>query len=472
MRRTANELIERATVERMAAEGKCIVKHNERVVFVPFVAPGDVVDVYTTRKKKTYWEGKAVNFHHYAEDRVEPFCEHFGVCGGCKWQHIPYPQQLDYKRQQVIDHFERIAKVPLPEVPATLGSERITYYRNKLEYTFSDQRWLTREELAQKEITYDRRALGFHMPGSFEKVLPIRHCYLQADPSNAIRLEIDRYAKEHNISYYNARRHKGLLRTLMIRSTSTGEMLVLVQFGGDAQAEEAQPIITALLDHIRVTFPDLTAVQYVINPKKNDTFHDLTVQHHSGTPYLTERMGELQFRISAQSFYQTNSEQAERLYEVALEMAQLTGKEYVYDLYSGTGTIANFVAAHCERVVGLEYVRTAVADARVNSEINGIENAQFVAGDIKDLLKPELIEKHGKPDVIITDPPRTGMHPDVVKQLLAITVPRIVYISCNPATQARDVALLAEKYAVKQMQPVDMFPHTHHVENVALLELK
>ena len=470
-KRPANELIKEVTVERMAAEGKCIVKHDERVVFVPFVAPGDVVDVHTTRKKKTYWEGIPVHFHHYSEDRVVPFCEHFGVCGGCKWQHIPYAQQLAYKRQQVIDHFQRIAKVPLPDVPPTLGSEQTTYYRNKLEFTFSDQRWLTREELAQKEVTYDRRALGFHMPGSFEKVLPIQHCYLQRGPSNAIRLAVDAYAKEHNIPYYNARRHRGMLRTLMIRSTSTGEMMVMVQFGGDAQGDENQAVIMDLLNHIRSTFPDLTSLQYVINPKKNDTFHDLTVVHHSGATYLTERMGDLQFRISAQSFYQTNSEQAQRLYEVAQEMAQLSGKEYVYDLYSGTGTIANFIAAQADKVVGLEYVRTAVADARVNSEINGIDNTHFVAGDIKDLLQPALIEKHGRPDVVITDPPRTGMHPDVVKQLLAMASPRLVYISCNPATQARDVALLAEKYQVTRLQPVDMFPHTHHVENVALLEL-
>ena len=471
-KRAANELIKNVTVERMAAEGKCIVKHNDRVVFVPFVAPGDVVDVYTTRKKKTYWEGIAVHFHHYSEDRVEPFCEHFGVCGGCKWQHIPYPQQLAYKRQQVIDHFQRIAKVPLPEVPPTLGSEQITYYRNKLEFAFSDQRWLTRQELAQKEVTYDRRALGFHMPGSFEKVLPIRHCYLQDDPSNAIRLAVDEYAKANNIPYYNARRHSGILRTLMIRSTNTGEFMVMVQFGGDAQSNGNQEVITNLLNHIRSTFPELTSLQYVINPKKNDTFHDLTVQRHSGKDYLTERMGELQFRISAQSFYQTNSEQAHRLYQVAREMAQLTGQEYVYDLYSGTGTIANFIASQAQRVVGLEYVRTAVADARVNSEINDIKNTQFVAGDIKDLLQPALIEKHGRPDVVITDPPRTGMHPEVVKQLLAMASPRLVYISCNPATQARDVALLASMYQVTQLQPVDMFPHTQHVENVALLEVK
>ena len=456
----------------MAAEGKCIVKHEDRVVFVPFVAPGDVVDIHTTRKKKTYWEGIPVHFHHYSDQRVEPFCEHFGVCGGCKWQHIPYSEQLAYKRQQVVDHFERIAKVALPEVAPTLGSEQTTYYRNKLEFAFSDQRWLTREELAQKEVTYDRRALGFHMPGSFEKVLPIHHCYLQADPSNDIRLAIDAYAKANNIPYYNARRHTGILRTLMIRSTSSGEFMVVVQFGGDAQHADQEPIITDLLNHISTTFPDLTSLQYVINPKKNDTFHDLEVQLHSGISYLTERMGELQFRISAQSFYQTNSEQAQRLYEVAREMAQLTGEEYVYDLYSGTGTIANFIAERARKVVGLEYVRTAVADARVNSEINNIENTQFVAGDIKDLLQPALIAKHGRPDVVITDPPRTGMHPDVVKQLVAMASPRLVYISCNPATQARDVALLAEKYDLVRMQPVDMFPHTHHVENVALLTLR
>ena len=467
-------VVESLTIERMASEGKCLGKHEGRVVFVPYTAPGDVVDVKLKRSRKSYGEGHVLRYRHYSELRVEPFCQHFGTCGGCKWQHIPYEQQLAYKRQQVIDQLERIARVPYPPVPPTLASEPTRYYRNKLEYTFSDQRWFTREEINSEE-DLDRRALGFHMPGSFEKVLPIQHCYLQPDPSNDIRLAIDHFAKEQEMSYYNMRHHTGLLRNLMIRTTSvaattTSEVMVMVQFGGDAAGQEDK--ITALMEFIRQRFPELTSLQYVINPKKNDTFHDLDVVLYHGLPYITERMEDLQFRISAQSFYQTNPTQAYRLYQTARDFAQLTGQEMVYDLYTGTGTIANFVAAQAKQVVGLEYVETAIEDARTNAQINGIRNVSFHAGDIKDLLNEDFLQQQGKPDVVITDPPRNGMHPDVVQQLLRTAAPRIVYVSCNPATQARDIALLSEKYDVSKLQPVDMFPHTHHVENVALLTLK
>ena len=453
----------------MAAEGKCLTHAEGRAVFVPFTAPGDIVDIKVTKSRKKHWEGKAVAFHHFSEQRAEPFCEHFGICGGCKWQHIPYEQQLAYKRQQVIDQFERIGKVALPVVAQILPSQETRYYRNKLEYAFSDQRWFTREEIATGE-ELDKRALGFHIPGSFEKILPINHCYLQPDPSNDIRLAVDQYAKEHQLPYYNMRQHTGLLRTLLIRTASTGEVMVMVQFGRDAA--EAPNVIEKLMQFLRDKFPMITSLQYVINKKMNDTFYDLEMTLYAGRPYITEQMENLQFRISAQSFYQTNSEQAFHLYRTARDFAQLSGEEIVYDLYSGAGTIANFIAAQAKQVIGIEYVEQAIEDAHVNSRINNIHNTSYFAGDMRELLKPEFLEQHGKPDVIITDPPRVGMHADVVNQLLTIGAPRIVYVSCNPATQARDIALLDEKYKVEKLQPVDMFPHTHHVENVALLVLR
>jgi len=468
-RREKIPLLEKVTIERMAAEGKCVVHTNGRAVFVPYTAPGDVVDVKVTKARKKFWEGKAIAFHQYSPQRTEPFCSHFGICGGCKWQHIPYEQQLVYKRQQVIDQFERIGKIPFPEVESILPSQNTRYYRNKLEFAFSDQRWLTREEITSGE-EMDKRALGFHIPGSFEKILPIEHCYLQADPSNDIRLAVNKYAKEHQLPYYNMRQHTGVLRTLMIRTANTGELMVMVQFGRDA--DHAPEALDGLMNHLREKFPMITSLQYVINRKMNDTFHDLEVTLFSGRPYITEHMEDLQFRVSAQSFYQTNSDQAYQLYRVTRDFAQLSGGEVVYDLYSGTGTIANFIASQAKKVIGVEYVETATQDAKVNSQINNVSNTDFFAGDMRKLLNSEFIQKHGQPDVIITDPPRVGMHADVVKQLLEIGAPRIVYVSCNPATQARDIALMHEKYRVEKLQPVDMFPHTHHVENVALLALR
>nr|WKN37671.1 23S rRNA (uracil(1939)-C(5))-methyltransferase RlmD [Tunicatimonas sp. TK19036] len=468
-RRDKFPLLENIQIERMAAEGKCLTHAEGRAVFVPFTAPGDIVDIKVTKARKKHWEGKAVAFHHLSEQRTEPFCEHFGICGGCKWQHIPYEQQLAYKRQQVIDQFERIGKVALPEVDQILPSQATRYYRNKLEYAFSDQRWFTREEIATGEAL-DKRALGFHIPGSFEKILPINHCYLQPDPSNDIRLAVDQYAKEHQLPYYNMRQHTGILRTLLIRTANTGEVMVMVQFGRDAA--EAPEVINELMQFLREKFPMITSLQYVINKKMNDTFYDLEMTLYAGRPYITEQMENLQFRVSAQSFYQTNSDQAYHLYKTTRDFAQLGGQETVYDLYSGTGTIANFIAAQAKQVVGIEYVEQAIEDAHVNSRINDIHNTSFFAGDMRELLKPEFLDQHGRPDVIITDPPRVGMHADVVNQLLGIEAPRIVYVSCNPATQARDIALLDEKYKVEKLQPVDMFPHTHHVENVALLTLR
>lgn len=464
-------VLEKVRIEKMAAEGKCIAYHHEQVVFVSQTAPGDVVDVRITRRRKKHMEGTPIHFHHYSAIRIAPFCEHFGTCGGCKWQHIPYEQQLAYKQQQIADNFQRIGKITLPEISPILPSEETRYYRNKLEFAFSSKRWFSREEIESgKEL--DRRALGFHMPQSFDKVLQIEHCYLQPAPSNELRLTIDAYAKAHGLSYYDANTHEGLLRTLTIRTSSTGETMLVIQFGGDGLKPEAEPQIEGLLAYIKDSFPNITSLQYVINPKKNDTYHDQEVKLYAGTPYITENMEGLQFRISAKSFYQTNAQQAYTLYKTARSFAGLTGDEIVYDLYTGTGTIANFVAAGAKKVVGLEYVEEAIEDAKVNAQLNNLDNTAFFAGDIKDLLQDDFISEHGRPDVIITDPPRMGMHPDVVKKLLEIKAQKIVYVSCGPATQARDIAMLDELYKVNKIQPVDMFPHTHHVENVALLELR
>lgn len=455
----------------MAAEGKCIARHEGLAIFVSQVAPGDVVDLRVIKRKKQHVEAVPIHFHYLSDQRVTPFCEHFGTCGGCKWQHIPYSLQLQYKQQQVADNFQRIGKVSLPEVSPILPSDETQYYRNKLEFAFSCKRWLSREEVESGE-ELDKNALGFHKPQSFDKVLDIRHCYLQPDPSNDIRLAVDAFARGQGLTYYDAVTHEGLLRTMMIRTSSTGETMVVVQFGGDARKKEAASHIQALMEFIKNTFPQLTSLQYIINPKKNDTFHDQEVIHYYGKSYITETMEGLQFRVSAKSFYQTNAGQAYKLYQVTRAFADLQGHELVYDLYTGTGTIANFVAPQAKKVVGLEYVEEAIEDARVNSQINNIQNTSFFAGDIKDLLHKDFIREHGRPEVIITDPPRAGMHPDVVNKLLEIEAEKIVYVSCSPPTQARDIAILDQKYQVKKLQPVDMFPHTHHVENVALLELK
>lgn len=453
-------------IEEMVAEGNCLARHENRVVFVKGVAPGDVVDVRITKQKKNFWEGTPVRFVSYSSLRVEPFCEHFGVCGGCKWQHISYDTQLHYKQKQVKDNLERIGKLALPTIDPIVGSAKTTYYRNKLEYTFSDNAWLTTEQIKSGN-EFDRNALGFHIPGRFDKILDIKHCYLQTDPSNGIRLSVKKYAQEHGLEFNNLYKIDGFLRNLIIRTANTGDIMVILQVYRD-EVEK----ITGLLDLLHQAFPQITSLQYVVNNKGNETFHDLDVICYKGEPYIHEEMEGLRFRVGPKSFYQTNSEQAYALYRLTRDMAALTGSELVYDLYTGAGTIANFVARQCRAVVGVEYVPSAIDDARLNAQINTITNTRFFAGDLKDVLTPEFVQEQGTPDVIITDPPRAGMHPEVVARLLEINPERIVYVSCNPATQARDLELLAEKYTVTRVQPVDMFPQTHHVENIVSLKAK
>lgn len=462
-RKMKNKIVTNLQIERIASEGKCVGHHDGKVVFVSGVAPGDVVDVRITKGKSSFMEGEPVAFHQYSKDRIDPFCSHFGTCGGCKWQHINYDLQKTYKRQQVLDQFQRIAKVALPEVLPTLGSEQIQYYRNKLDFTFSNKKWLTLEQIRSEE-DFDRNALGFHIPKMFDKIIDVDHCYLQGGISNDVRNELRSFALENKLSFYDIRNQVGLLRNLIIRTTSTGQTMVIVQFG------ESDPgSIDQVMDFLKNRFPEITSLLYVINTKGNETFHDLELVTFAGLPYIEEEMEELKFRIGPKSFYQTNSEQAYELYKVARNFAGLKGDEVVYDLYTGTGTIANFVAKKAKQVIGVEYVEAAIEDAKINSQINGIENTLFYAGDMKDILNEEFIQNHAAPDVIITDPPRAGMDEKVVQMLLRLEAPKVVYVSCNPATQARDVALLAEKYDVVKIQPVDMFPQTYHVENVILL---
>ncbi len=463
--RGKQKILEQVLVEGIAAEGKCIARVDEQVVFIEKVAPGDVVDVRVTRKKPSFMEATPVKFHSYSKDRVEPFCSHFGTCGGCKWQHIPYDVQLKYKHQQVVDNLERIAKVELPEVTPILGSENIQFYRNKLEYTFSNWRWLTREEIDNSD-DIDRRGLGFHVPGSFDKILDIDTCYHQPDPSNAIRNAVKKFCRENDFPHYDLKKKTGSIRNLIIRNSVLNEWMVIVQFALDEERNQE------LLEFIKTSFPEITSLQYVINNKANETFHDLEVKVFSGQAYITEEMEGIQFRVGPKSFYQTNATQAYELYKIARDYAGLSGNEVVYDLYTGTGTIANFVAKQAKKVIGIEYVEAAIEDAKVNSQINNIGNTDFYAGDMKDLLNDEFMSQHERPDVIITDPPRAGMHQDVVNMLLKIKAQKIVYVSCNPATQARDLALLNAKYKVTKVQPVDMFPQTHHVECACLLELR
>lgn len=469
MRKKKGQLpvLEKIKIESIAAEGKCIARHEDLVIFVEgIVAPGDVVDLRVTRKKKNFMEAMPVRFHTLSAVREKPFCQHFGVCGGCKWQHIPYQTQLAYKQQQVIDHLQRIAKVELPPVQPILPSAETTYYRNKLEFTFSPNRWLTDEDMRSQE-ELEKRTLGFHIPKRFDKILDIEHCYLQPDPSNPIRLAVKEYARRHNLFFFDNVKNEGFLRNLIIRTAVTGEVMVILQV-----YHQDNPVIEALLTHVLEKFPQITSLQYVINPKGNETFHDLDVVCFAGKPYITEQMEDLQFRVGPKSFYQTNASQAYELYKITRNYAGLQGNEVVYDLYTGTGTIANFVARQARKVVGLEYVPMAIEDAKVNSHINQIENTSFFAGDIKDLLTTQFLAQHGRPDVVITDPPRAGMDPQVIHMLSEAEPEKIVYVSCNPATQARDLALLDAKYKVKALQPVDMFPHTYHVENVALLVKK
>ncbi|MDY4551163.1 MAG: 23S rRNA (uracil(1939)-C(5))-methyltransferase RlmD [Parabacteroides sp.] len=459
-------LLEQVTITDVAAEGKAIAKVNDMVVFVPFVAPGDVVDIQLTRKKNSYAEGKAVHFHSYSPHRVEPFCQHFGVCGGCKWQHIPYEDQLKYKQKQVLDNLTRIGKVQPEEVLPILGSAKTTFYRNKLEFTFSNKKWLTEEEVKSGVTPDTWNGVGFHIPTLFDKVLDIQKCWLQDDISNRIRNCIKAYCLSHEgYPFFDLRNQEGFIRTLMIRTASTGDLMVVVVFFHEDQERRE-----ALLSHVAEQFPEITSLLYVINGKCNDTITDQEVIVFKGKDHIIEEMEGLHFKVGPKSFYQTNSEQAYNLYKVARSFAGLTGNERVYDLYTGTGTIANFVARQSKQVIGIEYVPEAIEDAKVNASLNGLENTLFYAGDMKDILTADFIQQHGRPDVIITDPPRAGMHDDVIKTILAAEPKRVVYVSCNPATQARDLSLLDVKYALKKVQPVDMFPHTHHVENVVLLE--
>ncbi|OHT45467.1 23S rRNA (uracil(1939)-C(5))-methyltransferase RlmD [Flavobacterium tructae] len=450
------------------AKGVSVAKAPDgKVIFIPNVVPGDVVDVQTFKKRKAYYEGKAVKFHELSEHRIEPICDHFGVCGGCKWQNMKYSQQLYYKQNEVKNHLQRIGKVELPEFETILGSEKQFFYRNKMEFSFSNSRWLTEKEIGSTEDLGNRNALGFHIPKMWDKILDIQKCHLQEDPSNAIRNEIRALANEHNMAFFNPREHSGLLRTVMIRTVSTGEIMVLIQFFEDDQKNRE-----LILDHLYEKFPQITSLQYVINAKQNDTIYDQDIKLYKGRDYILEEMEGLKFSINAKSFYQTNSDQAYELYKITRDFAGLTGNETVYDLYTGTGTIAQFVSKKAKKVIGVESVPEAILDAKANAERNNITNCEFFVGDMKVVFNEAFIAQHGKPDVIITDPPRDGMHAAVVDQILKIAPKKVVYVSCNSATQARDLALMDEKYKVTRVRPVDMFPQTHHVENVVLLELR
>lgn len=457
--------MENIEIKKIAAEGKSIAYVEDKVLFVPNTVPGDIVDVQVTRKRKSFLEGLVTRMHHPSELRIKPRCAHFGICGGCKWQNLPYEAQLQFKQQEVIDNLERIGKAELQDIRPIIGAARQFEYRNKLEFTFSSQRFLTREEIANGAEIERTPAVGFHVPGLFDKVVDIEHCYLQGSPSNEIRNFIRNYALEHGLSFYHIREQHGFLRTLVIRTASTGEVMVILAFGHEDTARRE-----ALLNALVQAFPGITSLMYVINEKLNDNLTDQDILCYHGRDHIFEEMEGLRFKIGPKSFYQTNSEQAYNLYKAARELANLTGKETVYDLYTGTGTIANFIARQAKQVIGIEYVPEAIEDAKVNSAINGIGNTAFYAGDMKDVLTPEFIERHGRPEVIITDPPRAGMHADVVKTILAAAPDRIVYVSCNSATQARDIQWLSPAYRVAAVQPVDMFPHTHHVENIVLLQ--
>lgn len=466
-RKRKNPLIERLEIIDVAAEGKAIGKHNEMVVFVPWLAPGDVAEVQVTRKRKKYMEGRATKMLSYSEDRIEPICSHFTVCGGCKWQHLPYEQQLQLKQKQVVDNLTRIGKVKLENIGEILASQKQTHYRNKLEFTFSATRWLTDDEVETSDEIIDRNALGFHVPGRFDRVLDVDKCCLQDDLSNQIRIALREFVTKEGFAFYNQRTHEGFMRNVILRNSNKGEWMVVVVFG-----EERPNEIEAVMAFLKDSFEAITSLNYVVNEKLNDTIGDQDIKCYSGREFIEEEMEGLRFKIGPKSFFQTNSEQALELYKITRDFAQLKETDLVYDLYTGTGTIANFVAKQCEKVIGVEYVEPAIVDAKINSKNNDIDNALFFAGDMKDVLDDDFVAEHGRPDVIITDPPRAGMHADVVNTILRAEPDAIVYVSCNPATQARDLELLSEKYKVTAVQPVDMFPHTHHVENVVRLEKK
>ena len=471
--RNRKPLLENVTILDTAAEGKSLAKVDEKVIFVPQTVPGDVVDIQVTKKRKSYMEGRVTKFHSYSDKRVEPFCKHFGVCGGCKWQFISYEDQLANKQRTVNDALTRIAKVELPEIQQILPSKETTFYRNKLEFTFSNKEWLTQEQVESGESFNDRNALGFHVPGRFDKVLNIDKCWLQAEPSNSIRDWVRAYATTNDLAFFDLREQAGFLRNLTIRTSSNGEVMVIFSL-----YEAQEEIRTKMLTAFKEAFPQITSILYVINGKRNDTIGDLEIECFSGRSHIFEEMKAfdsdqvLKFKIGPKSFYQTNSKQAAELYRITAEFANIQTDETVYDLYTGTGTIANFVAGKAKKVVGVEYVEDAIVDAKLNSATNEIDNTVFYAGDMKDVFTSAFVNENGQPDVIITDPPRAGMHTDVIDVMLKLEAQRIVYVSCNPATQARDLQLLDEKYKVTKVQPVDMFPHTHHVENVVLLELK
>lgn len=463
-------ILENIQITDCAAEGKSLARVNDMVVFVPFCVPGDIVDLQVRKKRHSYMEAEVIRFVEKSAVREEPFCEHFGVCGGCKWQNLPYDKQLEMKQRQVYEQLTRIGKVELPEFMPILGSRKIREYRNKLEFGCSNKRWMTREEIASGEPAGEMRAIGFHITGAFDKILPIHNCHLMDGLQNEIRNFIYQYAIDNDLTFFDLRQQTGLLRDVMVRNSNTGEWMVLVQFHYDEEGDRERSL--QLMEALADRFPQITSLLYVDNQKCNDTFGDLELTLYKGNDHIFEIMEGLRFKVGPKSFYQTNTDQAYHLYSVARQFAGLTGEEVVYDLYTGTGTIANFVARSAKKVVGIEYVPEAIEDAKVNSDINGIGNTLFFAGDMKDILTDEFIAGHGRPDVIITDPPRAGMHPDVVETILRAKPRRIVYVSCNPATQARDLQLLDRLYKVVAVQPVDMFPHTPHVENVAALELK
>lgn len=463
-------IFENVAITGIAAEGRAVARVGEMVVFVPYVVPGDVADIQVTRKKNKYCEGVAVKFHEYSADRTEPFCKYFGICGGCRWQNLDYREQLKWKQKIVEDALQRIAKVDLPPILPIIGSNATKEYRNKLEFGFSNKRWLTKEEIAA-DVTYDNmNAVGFHVPGAFDKIIDIDECLLMDNIQNELRNDIRRYATDNGLSFFDIRKQEGLLRNIMVRNSTIGETMLLVQFHYDSPSEEAKAM--GLMEHLKQSFPNLTSLLYVNNLKCNDTFGDLEVKTFSGRDCIYEEMEGLRFKIGPKSFFQTNTPQAQKLYSVARDFAHLTGNELVYDLYTGTGTIANFVARRSRKVIGIEYVPEAIEDAKVNAEINNITNTVFLAGDMRDILTQEFVNDNGTPDVIITDPPRAGMHKDVINTIIGTKAKRIVYVSCNPATQARDIALLDPLYKVEAIQPVDMFPQTQHVENVCLLVLK
>ncbi len=460
-------ILEQIEITDFAAEGKSLARVNDMVVFVPWTVPGDIVDLQVRRKKHSFMEAEVIRYHKYSNVRTQPFCQHFGVCGGCKWQQLPYAEQLKMKQQQVFDQLTRIGKVELPEFRPILGSVKTQEYRNKLDFGCANKRWLTDDELKDESLEKNVPAIGFHITGAFDKILPIEKCWLMDDLQNQIRNEVRDYAIANHLSFFDLRQQVGLLRDVIIRNSASGEWMVIIQFHYDETGREQEA--KGLLQHIADKFPQITSLLYLDNQKCNDTIGDQQILVFKGEDHIYELMEDLKFKVGPKSFYQTNTEQAYHLYSVAREFAGLTGEELVYDLYTGTGTIANFVAKKARRVIGIEYVPEAIEDAKVNSQLNGIDNTLFFAGDMKDILNDEFIQQYGRPDVIITDPPRAGMHPDVVKTILRAAPQRIVYVSCNPATQARDLQELDAAYRVAEVQPVDMFPHTPHVENVVLL---